>query len=58
MGYAINLPQIIYEKNLFAINPAIGGKKNVLAIRMSVNFQPIMLTSIGSRANDHNDHPE
>lgn len=50
-------PQKTYENNLFAISPAIGGKRNVLTIRMSVNFQPIMPTSIGNRAIAHNDHP-
>jgi len=50
-------PQKTYENNLFAISPAIRGKKNVLTIRMSVNFQPIMPTSIGNLPNAHSDHP-
>lgn len=44
-------------KNAWAINPAMGGKKNVLAIRMSVNFQPNIPTSIGNLETAHNDHP-
>ena len=43
--------------NVCAINPAIGGKKNVLARRMRVNFQPNMPTSIGNLATAHKDHP-
>jgi len=35
----------------------MGGKKNVLAIRMMVNFQPNIPTSIGNRVTAHNDHP-
>jgi len=50
----IHLPP---AKNVFAINPAIGGKKNVLASRMSVNLQPNIANSIGSRLNAHNDQP-
>lgn len=35
----------------------MGGKKNVLARRMSVNFQPRIPTSIGKRLTAHNDQP-
>ena len=44
------------ENNLLAIRPAIGGKKKVQAIRISVNLQPIMPISIGNLENAHKDH--
>ncbi len=40
---------------MFAISPAIGGKKKVQAIRMRVNFHPIMPISSGRRVTAHND---
>jgi hypothetical protein len=35
----------------------MGGKKNVHAILIRVNFQPMIPTSIGSRLTAHNDQP-
>jgi hypothetical protein len=44
-------------KIAWAISPAMGGKKNVLAIRITVNFQPNIPTSIGNLETAHRDHP-
>jgi hypothetical protein len=35
----------------------MGGKKNVLAKRISANFQPKIATSIGNLLTAHNDQP-
>ncbi|TFG92464.1 MAG: hypothetical protein E4H15_03645 [Syntrophobacterales bacterium] len=45
------------EKKSCAIIPAIGGKMQVQARRISVNLQPKIPTSIGSRLTAHKDHP-
>ena len=49
--------QAVFWNNVWAIQPAMGGKKKVLAGRMRISLQPRMPTSMGRRLTAHNDQP-
>ena len=49
--------QAVVLNRACAIQPAMGGKKKVLARRIRVSLQPRMPTSMGRRLTAHKDQP-